>query len=147
MNAITSMRVSPQAAREQGTNPPDPEVVAAVRRRRFSASYKLRILREADACSANTGELGALLRRESLYSSHLTNWRRLRDQGELEGLQPQRRGRVAADPAVKELAHLRHENERLTQRLITAETIIEIQKKVAGLLASTLGSASTTEQP
>jgi len=141
------MRVSPRAPVERWPNPPDPEVSAAVRRRRFSASYKLRVLREADACRGNTGALGGLLRREGLYSSHLTSWRRLRDQGELEGLQPQRRGRVATDPTVKELARLRHENERLTQQLITAETIIEIQKKVAGLLGSTLANASTTEQP
>lgn len=150
MNSITSMRVPPQATGEQVPESPDPEVPERVRRRRFSASYKLRVLREADACSSsnnNKGELGALLRREGLYSSHLTSWRRQRDRGELEALQPRRRGRVSADPAALELARLRRENERLAQQLATAETIIEIQKKVAGLLGSTLASANSTEQP
>lgn len=66
---------------------PDPEVTPKARRRRFSAAYKLRILKEADACTGK-GEVGALLRREGLYSSHLSTWRRARDQGELEGLRP-----------------------------------------------------------
>lgn len=146
MNRIRSLQVPPQVTGEQGAHAPDPEVSEAVRRRRFSASYKLRVLREADACSSTKGELGALLRREGLYSSHLTHWRRQRDRGELDALQPRRRGRPPTDPAVKELARLRHENERLSQQLATAETIIEIQKKVAGLLGNPLASASTAEQ-
>lgn len=143
MHSITSMRVPPQPTTEQVPTPPDPEVPEHTRRRRFSASYKLRVLREADACSNNKGALGALLRREGLYSSHLTSWRRQRDRGELEALQPRRRGRAPTDPTALELARLRRENERLTQQLATAETIIEIQKKVAGLL----GSSHPTEQP
>jgi transposase-like protein len=105
----------------------------------------LRVLREADACSSTKGELGALLRREGLYSSHLTTWRRQRERGELDALQPRRRGPLPTDPETRELARLRRENERLAQRLATAETIIAIQKKVAGLLESTL--ASVSEQP
>ena len=147
MNRIRSMQVPPQVTVEQGVKPPDPEVSEAVRRRRFSASYKLRVLREADTCSSTKGALGALLRREGLYSSHLTHWRRQRDRGELDALQPRRRGRPATDPATRELARLRHENERLTHKLATAETIIEIQKKVAGLLGNPLASAPETEQP
>ncbi len=142
MNRIRSMHGPLQAPAEQEANAPDPEVSEAVRRRRFSASYKLRVLREADACSGTKGELGVLLRREGLYSSHLTSWRRQRERGELDALEPRRRGRPPADPASRELARLRHENERLAQQLATAETIIGIQKKVAGLLESTLASAS-----
>lgn len=147
MNRIRSMQVPPRTTAEQGANAPDPEVPERARRRRFSASYKLRVLREADACNDSTGALGALLRREGLYSSHLTTWRRQRERGELEALQPRRRGRPPADPAATELARLRHENERLAHKLATAETIIEIQKKVAGLLGNPLASANETEQP
>ena len=145
MNHSSSMQVPPRATAEQGANSPDPEVSEVVRRRQFSARYKLRVLREADACSSTKGELGALLRREGLYSSHLTTWRRQRERGELDALQPQRRGPTPTDPATRELARLRRENERLEQQLATAETIIAIQKKVAGLLESTL--ASVSEQP
>ena len=116
---------------------PDPEVVARAHRRQFTASYKLRILEEADACKP--GAVGALLRREALYSSHLTAWRRLREQGMLSAFQS-RRGRPSKDPAAAELARLRLENERLTHKLVVAETIIEVQKKVSALLGITLGS-------
>jgi transposase-like protein len=117
---------------------PDPEVVERAHRRQFTASYKLRILEEADACKP--GAVGALLRREALYSSHLTAWRRQRDQGMLSAFQS-RRGRPSKDPAVAELARLRMENERLTHKLVVAETIIEVQKKVSALLGITLGSS------
>jgi transposase-like protein len=120
---------------------PDPEVVARPSRRRFTAIYKLAILRRADQC--REGELGALLRKEGLYSSHLTAWRRQRDQGELDALQPRRRGRPPKQPAADaEVARLRRENERLTQRLATAEAVIEIQKKVASLLGVVVPSNS-----
>lgn len=117
---------------------PDPELVQRAHRRQFTASYKLRILEEADACKE--GEVGALLRREALYSSHLTAWRRQRQQGVLSAFQP-RRGRPPKDPAATELARLRSENERLTRKLAVAETIIEVQKKVSALLGITLGSS------
>jgi transposase-like protein len=116
--------------------PPNPEVAERARRRRFSASYKLRILEEADACTV-PGQLGALLRREGLYSSHLTEWRRHRAEGTLAALAPRRRGRPAVSAAEAELARLRAENERLAHRLEAAEAIIEIQKKVSSLLGLT----------
>ena len=116
---------------------PGSEVVQRAHRRQFPASYKLRILEEADACK--DGEVGALLRREALYSSHLTAWRRQRTQGLLSAF-ASRRGRPPKDPATAELARLRLENERLTRKLAVAETIIDVQKKVSTLLGITLGS-------
>lgn len=111
---------------------PDPEVPAKVQRRRFSVEYRLRILKQADACK-KPGELGALLRREGLYSSLLTNWRRQREQGALQDMRGRRRGPKArpADPRVK---HLEAENRRLQRKLQRAETIITLQKKVAEIL-------------
>ena len=124
------------------TVPPDPEVPERARRRQFTAAYKLRILAEADGCSAS-GQIGALLRREGLYSSHLTEWRRHRAQGTLAALAPQRRGRPATSAGVVELARVRQENERLTRQLAAAEAIIEIQKKVSSLLGLTQLSAES----
>ena len=111
---------------------PETEVVEKARRRQYTAEYKLRILREVDACQGS-GEIGALLRREGLYSSYLTTWRRQRGRGELEGLSPQKRG-PKADPQAVELARLQRENERLGERLKRAELIIDVQKKVAQML-------------
>jgi transposase-like protein len=111
---------------------PDPEVVPRAKRRQFSAEYKLRILTEADQCSQR-GEIGALLRREGLYSSHLTTWRKQRDRGQLQGLTPQKRGRKR-DPQAAELARLQRENAQLRRRLEQAELIIDVQKKVAQML-------------
>jgi transposase len=115
--------------------PPDPEVVARPRRRQFSAEYKLRILKEADD-SQLAGEIGALLRREGLYSSNLTEWRRQRDEGLLVALSPKRRGRAPdpKHPALLELEQLRREHERVQLRLKQAELIIEVQKKFSELL-------------
>ena len=114
--------------RDRAAVPPDPEVPARHARRRFTTAYKLEILRKADACTRH-GELGALLRREGLYSSHVVTWRRQRE----HGLTPQTRVRkkAAVDPRVKTLEQ---ENRRLTSRLQRAETIIAFQKKVAELL-------------
>jgi hypothetical protein len=103
------------------------------------------LLREADLC--REGQLGALLRREGLYSSHLTAWRRQRDRGELDALQSRRRGRPPKAPVDAELARLRQENERLTRKLAAAETIIEVQKKVSALLGITLASADDAGRP
>jgi transposase-like protein len=114
---------------------PDPEVILRAKRRQFSAKYKLRILTEADQCTQR-GEIGALLRREGLYSSHLTTWRKQRDRGQLEGLTPKKRGRKP-DPQATELARLQRENERLKARLEQAETIIEVQKKLSQMLGLT----------
>lgn len=113
---------------------PNTEVVAKAKRRQYTAEYKLRILRELDD-SQGIGETGALLRREGLYSSHLTNWRRQRERGELDGLAPQKRG-PKPDPQAVELARLQRENERLRERLRKAELIIEVQKKVAQMLGA-----------
>jgi len=111
---------------------PDPEVVPQAKRRQFSAKYKLRILTEADQCTQR-GEIGALLRREGLYSSHLTTWRRQRDRGQLAGLTPKKRGHKS-NPQAVELARLQRENERLKARLEQVETIIEVQKKLSQML-------------
>jgi transposase-like protein len=111
---------------------PDPEVAPRAKRRQFSAKYKLRILTEAEQCSQR-GEIGALLRREGLYSSHLTTWRKQGDRGQLQGLAPKKRGRKP-DPQAVELAQLQRENERLKARLAQAETIIEVQKKLSQML-------------
>lgn len=122
--------------------PPDPEVPAKAVRRRFTAADKLRILRLADACTV-PGSLGALLRREGLYSSNLTTWRRQRDAGTLSALAPQKRGRKAParDPLRLENARLRQENDRLTRRLRQAELIIDVQKKVSQILGIPLATA------
>ena len=111
---------------------PDPEVRPKAKRRQFTAEYKKRILDEADACTTST-QRGALVRREGLYSSHLTSWRRQRAQGILDGLAPKKRG-TKPDPLALENAPLRRENERLQEQLHRAETIIEVQKKVSQLL-------------
>lgn len=111
---------------------PDPEVLAQAKRRRFTAEYKQRILAEADQCQER-GAIGALLRREGLYSSHLSKWRQQRAAGQLRGLRPKKRGRKP-DSQAAELARLQRENERLQARLEQAETIIEVQKKLCRLL-------------
>lgn len=114
---------------------PDPEVVPMAERRRFTAGEKLRILEEAEACT-EPGEIGALVRREGIYSSYLSRWRQARDRGQLTALGSQQRGpRPAADAAlVREVARLQRENERLLARLEQAEAIIEVQKKLSQLL-------------
>ena len=114
---------------------PDSEVLAKAERRRFTAEYKLRILQEAEACA--NGERGALLRREGLYSSHLSKWRRQREAGQMNGLAPRQRG-PKPDPQAAELTQLRRENERLKRKLQQAEVIIDAQKKLAQLFDVTL---------
>ena len=111
---------------------PDSEVQPKAQRRQYSAEYKRQILQEYEACQ-QLGEKGALLRREGLYSSHITTWRRQRERSELEGLAPQKRG-PKADPQAVELARLQRENERLRKRLEQAKLIIEVQKKVSQIL-------------
>jgi transposase len=115
-------------------NPPDPEVPEKAARRRFTAEYKLDILRQADH-SRTPGEVGALLRREGLYSSHLTTWRRQREAGMLSALRPKQRGRKASHhPLQPEVDRLCKENRRLKKRLQRAELIIDIQKKISQML-------------
>lgn len=127
------------AAGKAGADPvemprPDPEVAAKPRRRTFTAEYKRHILNEADAARFS-GTIGALLRREGLYSSHLVTWRRERDAGILDALTPQKRGpKSKHHPLEDENQKLRRQNERLAEQLRKAEIIIEVQKKVAALL-------------
>ena len=112
---------------------PEAEVVmTTAKRRRFSPSYKRKILAEADQCQTD-GEIGSLLRREGLYSSHLSRWRQARERGQLEPGTVLRRGRKA-DPQAQEMARLKQENERLKQELDQARLVIDIQKKVSQLL-------------
>ena len=117
---------------EKNINPPDPEVLSRPQRRRYSAEYKLRILKEYDACE-QPGEKGALLRREGIYASNISTWRRQYSQGGLDGLHKTKRG-PKADPQTRENKRLRQENERLKKRLQHAELIIEVQKKVSQIL-------------
>jgi transposase-like protein len=114
---------------------PSPEVLEKPVRRRFTVEYKAKILAEADACT-ESGMLGELLRREGLYSSHLSTWRRQRDEGALAGLTPKRRGRKAKprNPLADEVARLQRENQRLKEQLRQAELIIDVQKKVSEML-------------
>src|SRR3954465_9182647 len=123
-----------------------PELSPRPQRRTFSAAAKLRILAETDR-AADTGGIAAILRREGLYSSALTEWRRQRDAGAFEALKPLRRGPkpVAAQPADTDLGQLRRENARLRQRLEHAEAIIGIQKKVAALLGIPMGTSEQAE--
>ena len=110
----------------------DPEVVAGAKRRSFTAGHKLRVLEEADRCE--TGELGALLRREGLYHSHLEQWRKQRTSGTLSGLSPRKRGPKASSPDRPVIAKLQREIDRLQRELEKAHIIIDVQKKVASML-------------
>jgi len=119
----------------------DTEVVAKAQRRRFTAEYKRRIVREADRCTT-PGAIGALLRREGLYSSYLTTWRAARERGELEGLAPKKRGPKAPppDPRDKQIAEQEREIGKWRKRAERAEALVEVQKKVAALLGTPFDS-------
>ncbi len=119
------------------TPKPNPEVLPQAKRRTFTAAYKLWVLEEADKCREQPGQIGALLRREGLYSSHLTTWRRQRETGQMTGLKPRKRGRKTNEEAA-EINRLQRENERLTRQLTQAELIIEAQKKLSEILGITL---------
>lgn len=114
---------------------PDPEVPEQKGRRKFTAKYKIEILKEADACT-EPGQLGALLRREGLYSSNLTTWRRQREEGLLDALSPKKRGRKEKEknPLAPKVSQLEKENERLRKKLRKAEIIIDVQKKISEIL-------------
>jgi transposase len=114
-------------------------VTSKAKRRSFTAEYKRKILQEADACT-EPGQIGALLRREGLYSSHLTEWRRLRESGELAGLEPKKRGPKAkeASPLAKELAAKEREIARLKAENAKLQIICDVQKKLSQLLGVTL---------
>ena len=130
---------------KSGAMSPPTEVKAKVTRRRFSAKYKMQILAEAAACTA-PGEIGALLRREGLYSSHLTKWRLQAERGQLAGLQPKKRGPVprVADPRDKRVAELEKELGKVTRRAERAEALVEIQKKLSELLGIALPALEAT---
>jgi transposase len=119
----------------------DVQVAAKPRRRTYTAEYKRRILKEADAC-ATAGAVGALLRREGLYSSHLTVWRRARSRGELAALTPKRRGRkpTPVDPRDRKIAELERQLVQMAGRAERAEALVELQKKLAVLLGRPLES-------
>jgi transposase len=119
------------------------EVVEKAKRRQYSAEYKLRILGEVDACQGK-GQVGALLRREGLYSSLVSKWRQQGEQGSLEGLGSHKRG-PKGDPQAAEMARLKRENERLRERLRKAELIIEVQKKVAQMLGAPIAEHDLDE--
>jgi transposase-like protein len=130
----------------EGGTRPDPEVPAKATRRRFTPEYKLRIVEEADACR-EAGEIGALLRREGLYTSHLSTWREQRRAGALAGLRAKTRGRKAKQsPLEKQLARVERENARLREELRQAHVIIAVQKKLSGLLGIALPEASEDER-
>ena len=114
---------------------PDPEVREKAVRRKFTAEYKLRILKEAESCKEQ-GQLGSLLRREGLYSSNLITWRRQREKGTLEALSPRKRGPKAKrpDPLAHLNAELERENKKLKKKLRQTEIIINVQKKISEIL-------------
>lgn len=126
--------------------PQETEVVAKPKRRRYSAQEKLRILKEADACT-RPGEQGALLRREGLYSSHLVEWRRARERGELDALSPKKRGRKpeAVNPLQSKVVELERALAKAEARARRAEALVEVQKKISELLG--LPMAKEDEQP
>jgi transposase-like protein len=125
---------------------PNPEVEQCARRRRFTAEYKLRILREAEACRGE-GQIGALLRREGLYFSHLASWRRAHARVGETGMKAQKRGPKAKErhPLEKKVAELERENRRLQKRVEKQEAIIDFQKKVHELLGIPLKSHASEE--
>ena len=126
---------------------PDVEVSMKATRRRFTAEYKRRILEQVDRCS-EPGEIGALLRREGLYSSHLSKWRAQREKGVLSALTPRKRGRKAIKRSAESerLEQLERDNEKLRAKLEQAELIIEVQKKVSRLLDVSMPSSDDSEK-
>lgn len=119
---------------------PETEVPAKATRRRFTAEYKLRILREADQASGRKGALGEILRREGLYSTHLIVWRQQRERGELAGLAPKKRGPKAhpRDPRDSRIAEQERETAKWKKRALRAEALVELQKKVSEILGIAL---------
>jgi len=135
--ALRATAVAPMAGGRDSlvSSPPDPEVPEKKSRRKFTAKYKLRILAEADTCT-RSGQLGALLRREGLYSSNLATWRRQKEKGVLKAMTPKKRGRKRKEenPLTQKVVQLEKENRQLQQKLKKAELIIEAQKKMSEIL-------------
>lgn len=127
------------------TPPPDPEVQAHPKRRQYSAAYKIRILKEAD--NAEPGNIGAILRREGLYSSNLSIWRQQKERGELKVGSAKKRGPAPQmdESTRRKVTHLEKENSRLAHRLKRAEQIIEVQKKISELLGISLNPSQSAE--
>jgi transposase len=125
--------------------PADPEVESKAKRRQYSAAYKRHILNEAD--KGGPGAIASLLRREGLYSSHLTTWRRQRESGEIAGLEPHKRGKkpVPKNPLAGEVHRLTRENQRLQKRIRQAEIIIDVQKKLCDVLGLTVPPIEPSE--
>jgi transposase-like protein len=137
-----AVRAAPAPATKAAVPVPQvSEEVATPRRRSFTAEFKVQVLAEVDACT-ELGEVGALLRRHGLYSSHLAEWRRARNEGALSGLAPRKRGRkpVAENPLAAEVARLERENKKLVARAVRAEGLVAVQKKLADLLGEELPS-------
>jgi hypothetical protein len=141
--AVGERGESSRGARGASGTAPDPELVERPKRRRFTAKYKLEILEKADACS-RPGEVGELLRREGLYTSHLTYWRKQRKDGALKEL-GRARGRKPADRRDGEIAELRRRAERAEAELDKARRVIEIQGNVSALLGQMLGAEGADE--
>jgi transposase len=133
-----------EARVEMAVTPEDVQVAAKPQRRSFTAEYKRRLLKEADACTT-PGAVGALLRREGLYSSHLVEWRRARARGELAALTPKKRGRkpIPVDPRDRKLAELERQLAHMTGRAERAEALVEAQKNLAALLGRPGASAQS----
>lgn len=134
------MTITKRPTQFPSTSQLDPEVLPATRRPHWSAAKKLAILQEYEAYPRGAPERGALLRREGIYTSHISKWRQQRNRGALAALTPQPRGPKpeSLNPLADELARLQQENARLHRRLATAEAVIDIQKKVAQLLGTPL---------
>jgi transposase-like protein len=151
--ALAASERSGEAANAAGAAPtvsrppaPDSEVIARPRRRSFTAEYKRSILDQAEAAQ-DSGAIGALLRREGLYSSHLTTWKRQRQKGEIDALTPKKRGpKVVVSPLVKKNREQEAVIARLTKKLKNAELIIEVQKKVATLLGNPIPNIQIDEE-
>ena len=151
MEGVRRATVIPSIERSTAERPisavPSPEVHEKATRRKFTAEYKLRILKLADSCT-ESGSLGALLRREGIYQSNLKTWRDQRDGGMLSRLKPKKRGRkvVKTNPLQKEVDGLHRENKRLTKQLRQAELIIAVQKKVSEVMGIALESPEAGEK-
>jgi len=135
INQSNNGRGDPSAAKTPDISPPDSEVTGKRPRRKFTAKYKLRMLKKADVCT-EPGQLGVLLRQEGLYSSNLTTWRKQRDEGLLVAMSPKKRGRKAQpkNSLASEVARLQNENQKLKNKLKQAELIIDAQKKISEIL-------------
>ena len=145
-SVVNGMDGKKQISEPETVSPPNPEVTQVAKRRRFSSQYKTKVLREADTCT-QSGEISALLRREGLYSSHLSVWRHQRAASELQSLTPKTRGRrpIQKNPLASENARLQTENKRLKLWLKKAEIIIDVQKKVSEILGITLNSPEESD--